>query len=76
MTDRMARLTPADPHRVRMYIAKIVSVDTVTATCVVDPGDGGQVDGVSYYGGAPIVGDMLPMWRFDGMLVLFAPGTT
>jgi hypothetical protein len=31
---------------------------------------------VSYYGGAPVVGDMLPMWRFDGMLVLFAPGTT
>lgn len=74
--DPLTRLAAADPHAVHCYVVTVTAVSAATGTCTVDPNDdGGTLDGISFLGKVPAVGDVLLAFHFDGTLVVQSAGT-
>jgi hypothetical protein len=74
-TDILAKLTQTNPHAVRAWVVKIISVSTVAGTCTIDPNDGDVVTDVPYWGLPPGVGSIQVALLFDGLLGVVSTGT-
>lgn len=73
--DLLAKLAVLDPHGVRAYVVKIISVDTTAGTCTIDPNDGEQATEVPYWGGPPPVGSIQVALLFDTTLGVITAGS-
>jgi hypothetical protein len=72
--DILTKLASADPHAVRAWVVKITSVTPAAGYCTIDPADGGLVQEVPYWGGAPAVGSVQVALLFDGLLGVVSAG--
>jgi hypothetical protein len=73
-SDILTKLTQTNPHAVRAWVVKIISVSTAAGTCTIDPNDGDVVTEVPYWGPAPGVGSVQVALLFDGLLGVVSTG--
>lgn len=66
-TPALAKVNTFPAHYTQVYVVTVVSVGN--GICTVDPGDGGTLTEVPYYG-TPMVGTTCPMVLFDGQLAV------